>query len=246
MDLNNLSPHDKAMIAKADGLSAPQPSDVLTPGAPAVAAPIAAAATAAAPAAAQAATDKPATAAAPVQDKAAEATLDKPEDTPAKFDASPFYKEFSETGKLSDESFAALEADGLPRSIVEGYIAGQVALRDARDAAGFSLAGGKEQFSKMAEWAAKSLPQAEIDVLNSGLAGTDAQMKQAVLALKAQYEATFGSSPALARGDAPATTGPTPFSSRAEVTAAMRDPRYRTDQAYRQMVASRINLMQDF
>lgn len=166
----------------------------------------------------------------------------------AKLDMTVLSQEFAEKGTLSDDSYKALEAAGFPKTTVDQYIAGQAALAEKRDAQALALAGGQEQFTAMASWATTGLPAAEIEQFNQVLqSGNDVQVKQAVLALKAQYEASVGKDPTLIKGNAAASsTGEQPFQSRAEVTAAMRDPRYKADPAYRALVERRIGLMEVF
>jgi hypothetical protein len=167
--------------------------------------------------------------------------------TAAKLDAGALSQEWAATGSLSAESYKALETAGFGKDIVDTYIAGQVALANERDNKGFVLAGGKESFDKMASWAVSALTPAEVEVLNAGLAGNEAQMTQSITALKARYEASFGKDPVLTQGNASGTlSGEQPFESRAQVTEAMRDPKYRADPAYRAMVERRIGLMQVF
>lgn len=171
----------------------------------------------------------------------------KPVEAPAKPDVAALTKEFAETGSLSEASYAALESAGLTKDVVDSYIAGQVALAAQRDAVGYSHVGGKEAFTAMATWAASALAPADVEVLNRGLSGSDAEMKAAVLSLKAQYEAANGKAPQLTTGSgAGANEAATPFASRAEVTAAMRDPRYKNDPAYRATVEWRVGLMENF
>lgn len=165
----------------------------------------------------------------------------------AKLDLTQLDKEYAETGALSDASYEALAATGITRDMVDGYIAGQVAIAQQRDAAGFALVGGKEQYGAMVQWAKGNLSAAELAAFDQGVTGTDVQMKQAILSLKSQFEAASGSEPNLLGGNpAAASGGALPFASRAEVTAAMRDPRYRVDPAYRAVVEQRIGLMENF
>lgn len=179
----------------------------------------------------------------PAAEVKTEETTKAPEDQP-KFD--PFFKEFAETGALSDESFAALEKMGLPRNVVEAYAAGVQALNEKAANEAFDLVGGKDQYAKMADWARTNLSQADREAYDASVQGTQAQQKQAILALKAQYEATFGGEPTLLRGRTGAAEGAGAFASRAEMSAAMRDQRYGRDPAYRADVARRISLMSDF
>ncbi|CLP71539.1 Uncharacterised protein [Mycobacterium tuberculosis] len=60
----------------------------------------------------------------------------------------------------------------------------------------------------------------------------------AILGLKARYDAANGSEPTLLGGNAKASEDV--FRSTAELTAAMKDPRYKKDPAYREDVKQKL------
>jgi hypothetical protein len=164
----------------------------------------------------------------------------------AKVDVQSMSTEYAEKGQLSEQSYAKLAEAGFPKEVVDSYIAGQEALAAQRGQEGFKLAGGEDQFKAMATWAVQALPQAEIDAFNASMDGSPAQMKQAILGLKAQFEAANGKDPQLVQGNSGGNSPTGAFASRAEVTAAMRDPRYKADPAYRADVERRVGLMDNF
>jgi hypothetical protein len=188
-------------------------------------------------------------------EKPAEGT--PPEGTPAtpeeavkaaKLDMDALSQEFLTNGAISEASYKALEGAGISKDMVDSYIAGQVALAQAHDAQGFAIAGGQEQYMQMTQWAAANLSAEDQAAFNTAVAGSAAQMKQAITALKAQYEAARGTDPTLLGGRQAAggSEADTPFASRAEVVTAMSDPRYRKDSAYRAVVERRVGLMDNF
>lgn len=156
-----------------------------------------------------------------------------------KVDIKAYAKELTETGQLSEESYNALEKSGYDREFVDQYIAGQKAIAEQRAATGYQLVGGKEQFTAMTAWAAANLSHEEKVAFNDAVVGTDAQMRQAIESLKSRYQQANGSPPKLLGGSPPAT-GENGFKSKAEMTAAMRDPRYAKDPAYRQSVERKV------
>jgi hypothetical protein len=165
----------------------------------------------------------------------------------AKLDMAALGQEFATTGALSSASYKALADAGYSQDLVDGYIAGQQAIAAQRESEGYALGGGKEAYTAMVSWAARNLSADEQAVFDTAVGGSPAQMKQAITALKAQYEAANGRDPQLIQGRSTAGgEGDAPFASRAEVTAAMRDPRYRNDTAYREMVERRVGLMDNF
>ncbi|NCT81916.1 MAG: capsid assembly protein [Comamonadaceae bacterium] len=164
----------------------------------------------------------------------------------AGLDMNALSAEFADKGQLSEASYAALEKAGIGKDVVDGYIAGQQALVSQRETEGHSLVGGKDQYSTMVQWASANMSPAEIETFNKSVTGTPAEMKQAILGLKASYEAVLGAEPKLVAGQRGASQEDTPFASRSEVTAAMRDSRYSNDPAYRAQVERRIGLMDNF
>jgi hypothetical protein len=64
-------------------------------------------------------------------------------------------------------------------------------------------------------------------------------VKLAVSGLQTQYQAAEGTDPSLIGGQSSNSTGGN-YSSWAEVTQAMSDPRYNSDPAYRQSVSTKI------
>lgn len=148
--------------------------------------------------------------------------------------------EFMESGELSDKTFESLEKAGLPRDIVEAYMAGQGALVDSQISSVKETIGGEGNYEAMAEWAADNLAQEELDAYNEVVEnGTVEQAKMAVRGLFSQFRSSGGKAPTLIQG---ATTGSgvKPFGSAAQVTEAMRDSRYKNDPAYRQTVEQRL------
>lgn len=150
-----------------------------------------------------------------------------------------FSAEFAENGTLSETSYAALEAAGIPKPMVDAYIAGQVALGEQRNAEGYEAAGGKDEFQKMTEWAKTGLTAGEIAAFNTAVTGTTEQMKLAVAGLRARFEAVNGREPGLLGGK-PSSSGVPGYASRAEMTTDMKDPRYGKDPAFRAKVEAKL------
>lgn len=164
----------------------------------------------------------------------------------AKLDMSTLRSEVDSKGDLTPESYAKLEAAGFDKATVQQFIAGQQAVTQLIVNEALALAGGQEAYTAMTQWAAANLPKAEQASFNAALGGDPATRKQAITALKAQYTEAAGSSPALLQGNTSGNSGEQPYASRAEVVAAMRDPKYASDPAYRALVARRVDAMDSF
>lgn len=155
------------------------------------------------------------------------------------FDA--FAQEFYQSGGLSDDAYATLEQNGIPRSIVDQYIEGQTAIMaDMQDTA-YQAVGGQAEYSNMINWAQNNLSQGEVDAFNANLNTND--MDQALFAiqgLSARYRSDMGGLPNNMTYGQTNTQSAGSYQSIAEMTRDMADPKYASDPAFRQMVASRL------
>lgn len=173
-------------------------------------------------------------------------TEETPPQNVAALDWNALESEYAESGTLSDETYADLEKKGFPRQAVDRYIAGAQAEVNAYDAAVYGAAGGQEQYASLIEWAKGSLEKDAKLAFNKAVQSGDKQIAAlAVTGLKAQYEAANGRSGQLLHGKGGAT-GVKPFESAAEVTDAMRNPKYRNDPAYRKQVTERLAISKVF
>lgn len=103
------------------------------------------------------------------------------------------------------------------------------------------MAGGKDGYESMLKWAASSLQQKEIDMYDAVMEqGNPSAVYFAVQALVARYNDATGSDGKLLTGKGASENGTT-FRSQQELIAAMSDPRYDNDPAYRQDVVDRLN-----
>ena len=81
----------------------------------------------------------------------------------------------------------------------------------------------------------------EIDAYNFSVSSTNTDAaKLAMSGLKARYEAANGREPNLVKGQTGGTASNDSFGSNREITQAMKDPRYKTDSAYRAQVVSKL------
>lgn len=157
-------------------------------------------------------------------------------------DFSRYNTEFMEKGELSEATYEELVKKGIPRETVDAYIAGQQALVEKRQSAGYEIVGGKDEYSKMVEWAKVNLSKEEAAAYNQAVNGSWELAQIAIQGLQAKYQKTVGKTPNLVQGTAGNNGGSMAFTSREEVKAAMRDPRYKTDASYRDQVANRLRV----
>jgi hypothetical protein len=185
------------------------------------------------PAAAPAAVEPPKPGEAPTAEQAQAAAQ------AAGLDFNALSTKYMETGSLAAEDYAALEKSGIPKSMVDSYIAGQEAIANSMRNDIFQTVGGEDKFTSMAEWAGKNMPKADVLAFNQVMeTGSAEQVKLAVAGLNARYLEAVGSEPNLLGGNASTTQDV--FRSVQQLTEAMRDPRYAKDPAYRADVEAKL------
>lgn len=150
-------------------------------------------------------------------------------------------KRFETNGqKLTEADYELAQKSGYDKATVDSYIAGQQALAELATQRITSAAGGKDSMDRMFAWASTSLSADEIGTFNKSFEGAD--VNAAVMAmetLKGKYEAANGKDPKLVGGK-PAGAATDVFTSWAQVSQAMSDPRYGTDHAYRTSVEQKL------
>ena len=103
-------------------------------------------------------------------------------------------------------------------------------------------AGGQEQYDQMIGWATENFSQQEIDMYDHVMDSGDAAAAMfAVQALKNAYRESTGRDGELLTGSSAPPDPSNNFRSQAEVMAAMNDPRYDSDPAYRQDVFDKLD-----
>ena len=161
--------------------------------------------------------------------------------------ADKYFKEFADTGELSEASYKELSDKGISKSLVDAYIDGQKSitqqaqgLNDQTVNGLIDGVGGQDTFSKMAQWANTAYTEQEKADYTAAIdSGNVAAARQALTAMKLRYESTFGTPPtSMIEGTPP--TASSAFRSKAEMVAAMKDSRYQTDPAYRRDVELKV------
>ena len=150
-----------------------------------------------------------------------------------------YFEEYQNNQSLSEKSYSELEAQGLSRDLVDNYIEGQTALADTQMNQIYNITGSKDNYEEMISWASENLSDSEVTAYNKLVeTGTMEEAIMAATGLKARYDNTVGITPNLLKGGVSETTNA--FQSTAEIIAAINDPRYAVDTAYRQQVEDKI------
>ena len=164
-------------------------------------------------------------------------------------DASDEY--YANDGTLSEETiekFSEMSSQDLVEAYMEMYESGQVGqasqgaeMSEAQVNSVMNAAGGEANYNEVVEWAASNLSDRQIDAFDSVVdSGNPAAIGIAFQGLQAEYQEANGYEGRMLQGKAPSSSGDV-YRSQAELVAAMGDPRYDTDPAYRADVVEKLN-----
>lgn len=158
-------------------------------------------------------------------------------------DFASYNETYAKEGKLSDEQYQELNSKGFPKEMVDVYLAGLKSQVNAAETAAHAAAGSQEQFIAMQTWAAANLNDADFNAYNKAVSSNDpAAIQMAVQATMAKFTAATGNESNLVTGNnADQGNGSGGgYASYAELVADQKDPRYKTDPAFRQKVEDRV------
>ena len=161
----------------------------------------------------------------------------------SEFDIHKFTKEFTESGKLSDDSYKELQDAGIPKNVVDEFIKAYGAHEELFNMRVNEYVGGKDKYDSLINWASANLSQPEKERFNSSLDGNDLEQAKPMLdALMARYERAEGTMSRQSVDSSGAGSGQNVagYQSSQAMQSDMRDPRYKSDPAFRALVMSRI------
>ena len=162
-------------------------------------------------------------------------------------DASEEY--YANDGQLSEEtieSFSEMSSTDLVNAYLEIQAKNPQAPQGVEMSEGQvnsvqNAAGGEANYNRVIEWAANNLPNNQIDAFDSVVdSGNPAAIGIAFQGLQRQYDEANGYEGRMLQGK-PASSRGNVYRSQAELVAAMGDPRYDTDPAYRADVVEKLN-----
>jgi hypothetical protein len=161
-------------------------------------------------------------------------------------------KDFYERGEMTEENYKTLEGIGFSRQMVDTYLTGAMSegspqatepVSDLSDAQVMTIkqdVGGEQEFNNILQWAADNLDSSYIKSYDNLVeTGNFESIQLAVAGLKSAYDNANGYEGRMLTGKAAPVTQDV-FRSQAEVVAAMGDPRYDKDPAYRQDVFAKL------
>ena len=157
---------------------------------------------------------------------------------------------YANDGQLSEETISRF-SEMSSQDLVNAYLEIQannpqapqqsVEMSEAQVNSVQNAAGGEANYNRVIEWAASNLPDAQINAFDSVVdSGNPAAIGIAFQGLQRQYDESNGYEGRMLQGK-PASSGGDVFRSQAELVAAMGDPRYDNDPAYRADVIRKLD-----
>ena len=150
--------------------------------------------------------------------------------------------EYNDGGQLKESSYEALQKAGIPKDYVDAFIKGQEAIATQTSNTLKQEVGGTESYNNMMSWAADNLNEAEISSFNKTVNGKDIEATRlAIQGLNARFKNNVGDDPSLQSANKSTSANAPGYRSWSEVTTAMNDERYASDEAYRIDVQNKLN-----
>lgn len=150
-------------------------------------------------------------------------------------------QELMSTGTLSAETRASIKQKfGIPEDVIDGYVSGIVYRQKEQANKAAEVVGGQDQLKTVIAWAQDNLSNEERAAVNSALASPGWQNVLLGLKTRMQAQNPTNGEPSRAMGSSQPAPGIVPFANKREMTTAIRDPRYKFDPQYQQMVQQRI------
>ena len=157
---------------------------------------------------------------------------------------------YANEGTLSEETIEKF-SEMSSQDLVNAYLEIQrnnpqanpqgVEMSDAQVNSVMNAAGGEANYNRIVEWAASNLDNRSIDAFDSVVdSGNPAAINIAFAGLQSRYNDANGYEGRMLQGKAADSRGDV-FRSQAELVAAMGDPRYDSDPAYRADVVEKLN-----
>ena len=160
--------------------------------------------------------------------------------------------EFEDNGQVSEETlakFQSMSSTDLVNAYIEmsdfvgedGEVEAAPDLTDTDINTVKNVVGGEQAYENIMTWSQNNLPESKINAFDELVeSGSVEAISLAVEGLKARYEMANGYEGELVTGRAPVQQSDV-FRSQAELVAAMSDPRYDNDPAYRNDVVEKLD-----
>jgi hypothetical protein len=148
---------------------------------------------------------------------------------------------FLEKGEIPADTYEKMAKVGIDKAMVDEFVQYRVNQADILRDEMLRPYGGVEAVTSMTEWAGKNWNAEQAESFNTAMnSGNRGQIEMAVKALKSDFDRTNGVRPSLLTANTGKADSTGTFGSLAQLAEAQRDPRYKTDPAYRDSVIQKL------
>jgi hypothetical protein len=148
----------------------------------------------------------------------------------------------SETGAISEETYADFAKQGISKEQIDTYVEGQIAMQELRKIHIERDLGGEEVYSSLLAWAGANYTAEEAEAYNAAAFGPSRdEALKAARSLKARYEETMGVEGKIIT-DGTGSSAPGGYANKAEWLADIRKPEYKKDPAAREAVRKKLEV----
>lgn len=158
---------------------------------------------------------------------------------------SAYFKEFEDTGAVSEDSLKKLSDLGISKQMVDAYVKGvtstDTAAVNAAEAEVLAEVGGREKFEVVAEWAKTAADPAIVAAFNeASKTGKVVEAKLALAAIQAAYIKANGKAPSVRVNGTTSTISSDVYGSDAQFNSDIQNPLYKSDPAFREQVQAKL------
>lgn len=148
--------------------------------------------------------------------------------------------EYGTNREVSEETIEKLAEAGIPKEVFAMYLRGVQAEEQAVISSVHEIVGGKENYEKVARWAANKLSEAELDAFNSAL-DNPALRENAVRGLYSRYqESQPNEGKMVAPNGSTGSDAGDVYTSREQLIEDQKSPEYQKSADFRQMVQDKL------
>jgi hypothetical protein len=150
---------------------------------------------------------------------------------------------FVQDGEIPNEILEAFQERGIPPSYVSELVEGRKNRADSYTKELFDTVGGEDQWKEISQWASQNLSEEDRNAFNAAVnSGDTGAARLAVYGVQARYNSAVRDprNDLNLQGNQAGQNGPAGYRTQEEYLSDLQNPKYTTDEAYRQSVQLRL------
>jgi hypothetical protein len=148
--------------------------------------------------------------------------------------------EIMSKGEVSKNTYAEL-AKVMPKDALDLALNSLESQKSAGESAVYDMVGGTEKYAELTTWAKENLSATDVKGFNQAISsGNSYIQKAAIQSLQSAYQQKEGTGGTRIAGEPGSNVGLSGYQSHREMVNDMKDPKYKTDPAFRANVQKRV------